>query len=221
MSKTKFLYLLGLFFIVTFISGFSIINSNNRLIPSPPVEYDKYENDWKKVDSLISVGLPKSALEMVEDIYDRAKGQNNSPQFIKASLYKLKLKADFEENFIESTVSDLKAEIEVAEAPAKQMLHSILADVYWRYYQRNRYKFLERTTIADPDLSDIQTWDLKTLSDAVIDNYIASLEQKDLLLQANLSDFDVVMDIAKGSKNYRPTLYDFLAFRAVDFFKNY
>jgi len=220
MSKTKILYLILISFILLLISGFSIINRNNFSGPNLPIEYNKYKHDWETVDSLISVGLPKSALELVESIYDEAKAQNNAPQFIKASIYKLKLKADFEEEFIETTVADLKAEIEIAQSPTKQILHSILADIYWRYYQANRYKFLERTATTNPDFDDIQTWDLKTLLDAVIKNYSASLDNKDLLHQANLRDYDVILETATESKKYRPTLYDFLAHRAADFFMN-
>ncbi len=222
MSKSKILYFTGLLILVFFISGFSISNQscNHSQSPNPPIEYDHYEKDWEKVDSLISIGLPKSALEITEGVYNRAKQEKNHPQFIKATLYKVKLKADFEEEFIETSVKDLKDEIKVAEAPAKQLLHSILADIYWRYYQSNRYKFLERTTVSNPDLNDIQTWDLKMLLDAVVKNYTASLNNKDLLLQANLYDYDVILETAKGSKKYRPTLYDFLAHRAVDFFMN-
>jgi len=198
----------------------TFINRNNFSGPNLPIEYNKYKHDWETVDSLISVGLPKSALELVESIYDEAKAQNNAPQFIKASIYKLKLKADFEEEFIETTVADLKAEIEIAQSPTKQILHSILADIYWRYYQANRYKFLERTATTNPDFDDIQTWDLKTLLDAVIKNYSASLDNKDLLHQANLRDYDVILETATESKKYRPTLYDFLAHRAADFFMN-
>lgn len=32
-----------------------------------------YEKQWKKVDSLSELGLPKSALEVVDRIYSRAK----------------------------------------------------------------------------------------------------------------------------------------------------
>lgn len=222
MSKSKILYFTGLLILVVFISGFSISNQscNHSQSPNPPIEYDHFDKDWKKVDSLISAGLPKSALEITEGIYSKAKEDKNHPQFIKATLYKLKLKADFEEEFIETTVADLNAEIEVADALARQLLHSVLADVYWRYYQANRYVFLERTKVTSPDLNDIQTWDLKTLLNAVVKNYMASLENKDLLLQANLYDYDVILETAKGSKKYRPTLYDFLAHRAVDFFIN-
>ena len=42
------------------------------------------------------------------------KQENNHPQFIKATLYKIKLKADFEEEFVETSVKDLKDEIKVA-----------------------------------------------------------------------------------------------------------
>ena len=49
-----------------------------------------YEKLWQKVDSLDKKGLPKSALEVVEKIYKKAKEDKNSPQYIKAVIYKMK-----------------------------------------------------------------------------------------------------------------------------------
>ena len=186
----------------------------------PPPDYNIYEQEWKKVDSLANRGLPKSALELVEKIYSKAKNENNHPQFIKATLYKIKLKADFEEDFIENIIKDLNTEIDESITPDKQILHSIIADLYWRYYQANRYKFLERTTTGNFDNTDIKTWDLKILLNAVIKNYLASLEHPDELKRTDLKSYDVILETTEESKNYRPTLYDFLAHRAVDFFIN-
>ncbi len=146
--KTRLIFFIGAFILIVVVSSFTLFSTScisaNSMDPSP--EYKTYEQDWKKVDSLQNKGLPKSALEVVESIYNKAKKENNHPQFIKATLYKLKLKSDFEEDFMESTISDISTEIEKSGFPDKQILHSIEAELYWRYYQANRYKLLDRTT---------------------------------------------------------------------------
>ncbi len=177
--KTRLIFfLIGAFILIIVASSFTLLYTScisaNSMIPSP--EYKTYDQDWKKVDSLQNKGLPKSALEVVESIYSKAKKENNHPQFIKATLYKLKLKSDFEEDFMESTISDIKNEIEKTNFPDRQILHSIEAELYWRYYQANRYKLLDRSQAINVDLNDIRTWDMKTLVNKVIKNYLASLE---------------------------------------------
>ncbi|MCD4695661.1 MAG: hypothetical protein K8S16_05405, partial [Bacteroidales bacterium] len=221
--RKNILYPIGILSILVIISGFSLFCVNgghyaNELFP--PQNFEDYKKDWEKVDSLIGLGLPKSALELTESIFIKAKKENNHPQFIKATIYKIKLSADFNEEFIEKTVVDLKNEISEAKQPAKQILHSLLADIYWRYYQANRYKFLERTTLINTPKEDIRTWDMKTLMNKIIINYYASLENPVLLKKTNLKDYQVILTEEKESKNFRPALYDFLSHRAVDFFMN-
>ena len=96
--KTKLFIFIGLLGIALIASSFTFFctscNSANSMVPPP--DYNIYEQEWEKVDSLVNIGLPKSALELVEKIYSKAKNENNSPQFIKATLYKIKLKAYFE-----------------------------------------------------------------------------------------------------------------------------
>mgnify|MGYP006277577855 CR=1 FL=1 len=180
-----------------------------------------YEEEWKKADSLIAAGLPRSAMDVVESIYSRAKDEGNSSQFIRSVIYKIRLRADYTEDFAKVTIADLKDEIRSASSPDRQFLHSLLAEIYWRYYTANRYKFLERTAIA-PSVAeeDIASWDVKTLVDRVIANYMESVANAGLLKQTDLKKYDPVLITAPNSKKYRPTLYDFLAHRAVDFFMN-
>ncbi|MEZ5082907.1 MAG: alpha-2-macroglobulin family protein [Bacteroidales bacterium] len=220
--KKNIINLLGIFTLLILISSFTLLCSNTKYFNTmaSPIDYETYDADWKKIDSLVGKGLPKSALELTEKIYTKAQSENNYPQFIKAILYKIKLNADYTEEFIERTVNDLNAEIEESEEPATQILHSIQADMYWRYYQANRYKFMDRTTLETPDMSDIRTWDMKTIMGRIIHHFYASLENPELLKRTSLKDYDAIITTQKESKKLRPTLYDFLAHRAIDFFMN-
>ncbi len=163
--KTRLILIFGLLGLAIVASSLSVFfvsqNKSNSMMKSP--EYDDYDKDWKKVDSLVGVGLPKSALDLVDVIYSKAQKESNHPQFIKSTLYKIKLKADFQEEFMETTIQDIESVIQKSGTPVKQILYSIEADLYWRYYQANRYKFMDRTTAINVDKKDIRTWDLKTL----------------------------------------------------------
>jgi len=220
--KIKPFLLTSFLILAVFASTLAIfINFQNRqnAIPFHP-HPDEYKKDWQKVDSLVNAGLPKSAIELVETIYEKALKEVNHPQFIKSLIYKIKLRADFQEEFMETSIADIENVIRQSEAPVKQILHSIEADLYWRYYLANRYKFLDRTTAVNVEKKDIRTWDLKTLLSKIIDNYNQSLEKKEILKKTSLQDFDAILELQKDSKKYRPTLYDFLAHRAFEFFRN-
>lgn len=187
---------------------------NTHLMAGP------YDQLWKKADSLMNKGLPKSALEIVVKIYQKAKAENNPAQLVKSLLYEIKLKADYQENYLENAISDLNKELKSAGEPLKQVLHSLLAECYQTYYSQNRYMFLNRTETVDFKQDDIKTWDLRKLAEKEIYHYNKSIQNIDLLKSTPLNIYDDIIVKQKGSRKFRPTLYDFLAHRAIDFYMN-
>lgn len=182
---------------------------------------DNYDKLWKRVDSCENKGLTESALKIVEAIYAKAKTENNAAQFVKAVLHRMKFESVKEEFSLEKSIVKLRDEAAEAKFPVKPVLQSILADAYWQYFQNNRWRFYERSTTVNFKNDDITTWDLKTITDATIKNYKASLENADSLMRTKIDIYDEV--IVKGTKEcrqWRPTLYDFLAHRALTFFLN-
>ncbi len=177
-----------------------------------------YDNEWKKADSLINKGLPKSAIKIVDLIYEKAKAEKNEPQYIKAVLYKMKLTSDFEEEYILKVIEDLNKELKTAENSLKPVLHSVNASIYWTYYTNNRYSFLNRTETVDFKQDDIRTWDLKKIVEQVIHHHQNALKDKEKHKTVNLNTYDLILQAEHNSKKFRPTLYDFLAHRALDFF---
>jgi len=96
----------------------------------------------------------------------------------------------------------------------------VLAEMYWRYYTINRWKWYNRTETVNFKDDDIKTWDLKKLVKEVIYNYVSSLQDIDNLKKTKLNLYDNIIIKDSISNNLRATLYDFLAHRAVDFFMN-
>ncbi len=179
-----------------------------------------YQNEWKKVQTFDQQGLPKSSLEVIETIYNKAKKEKNDNQTIKAFLYKSKYLLTLEENAQLTIISDIKKEIDESEFPKKNILESILANLYWQYFQQNRWKFYNRTkTSSKVDQKDFRTWDLETLFAEVHLHYQKSIKNGVLAQQTDLKKFDNILHKEEGSKKYRPTLYDFLIHNALDFYK--
>ncbi|WP_148782577.1 alpha-2-macroglobulin family protein [Aquimarina intermedia] len=181
---------------------------------------ESFTTEWKQVTEFEKKGLPKSAAEVVTSIYNQAKEQNNTTQLIKALLHKSKYTLTLEEDAQLKIINTFKKEIEQAKPLEKQILQNILANLYWQYFQQNRWKFYNRTQTANkPESNDFRTWDLQTLFAEVHSYFKASLENPELLQETPLKALDVILTTEENSKLYRPTVYDLLAHQALDFYK--
>jgi hypothetical protein len=220
MRNYKLFYTAIFLFVLFIISSFKLLlpESGDRPVALPVGE--DYTKEWKTIDSLINIGLPQSAIELTQKIYDDSRQKGNHPQYIKSLLYKIRLTADYQEDFLKTTIQDIRSEIRIAQTPVKQILHSIQADIYWRYYQSNRRKILDRSSVLGSTSDDIATWDLNRILEAIMVHFNASLQDAEVLKKIDLKDYETILETAARSKEVRPTLYDFLAHRAVDFFMN-
>jgi 5-hydroxyisourate hydrolase-like protein (transthyretin family) len=179
-----------------------------------------YQKEWKTVDSLNNKGLPKSALEMVEKIYTKAKADKNNDQIIKAVLHRMKYINASEEHAFKNLLDDIDKEIAESTFPNQNLLYSIKAEMYWMYYNNNRYRILERTNTIGAKTDDIETWTLDQLTGEVIKQYLLSLENRDSLIKTESKIYEETIKFGSNAREIRPTLYDFLAQRAFQFFQN-
>ncbi len=179
-----------------------------------------YEASWQEVRDYTDKGLPKSALKVVEKIYKAAKEENRADEFIKSLIHKMHFFRQVEEEAFIKIFDLLNNEIKQSRFPAAPVLHSMLAEQYWNYYQSNRYRFLKRTAAAAGEVKqeDIRTWDLRKIVEEAVRHYRKSLEDAEKSKNTRIDIFDTILVKYTTGRAYRPTLYDFLAHRAVDFF---
>lgn len=179
---------------------------------------EDYSTLWKTCDSLHNVGLYKSAWETADIIFDKADTEDNHEMIIKAVMHQLKYSSFIEEDAYAKAIGTLNRIADDAKFPTKQVVHSITAEVYWRYFTNNRWKFSSRTHAPNFEQDDIRTWDLTKIADMVIKNYRWSLQQPEDLQRVSMNDYKHI--VYRGSnRNIRPTLYDFLAHRAYAFLR--
>lgn len=177
-----------------------------------------YESLWKSVDKLEQSGKTKDALKSVESIIIKARKDKNATQTVKGLLHKYNYMMTLEEESEWKIVNELKNEILQSGGTDKAVLQSILGELYWQYFNENTWKFSNRTTTDEKQSDDFRTWDLKTLFKEINSCYIGSLENAALLQQTKLTNYKDILTEEKGSKIFRPTLYDLLAHRAIDYF---
>ncbi|MGN8058054.1 alpha-2-macroglobulin family protein [Pedobacter sp. 22163] len=176
--------------------------------------------DFYRVDSLANQAKPKDALALIEKINQAAKKENNAPLLIKSVIYRMMFQSYLEEHAFDKILVDLRTDISNAKQPEKSILQSLLAETYWNYLQQNRWQIGSRTQVQGDIGNDIKTWSIKKLNEETIKYYLLSLKEAQILQQTKVDVLDAVLAGDKNNRNYRPTLYDLLAHRAIDVFSN-
>jgi hypothetical protein len=199
-----------------FLTLFISILLSGVFLNSKTIDYDK---QWSLTDSFVKEGLPKSALKVVEEIYKKAKSEGNSPQLIKSLIYRISLQGRFQEDRILNSILYFEKETATSEEPVKQLLHSVTAELYQKYYYQNLWKINSRGTLENNKNDDVATWDAASFARASKKNYLQSLENKGFLQSIPLKDYDLIL-LQKDTSDFNlfPNLYDLLAKRAIDYF---
>jgi len=179
----------------------------------------QYARQWAEVDSLTKQGLPRSALVVVERIYADASRRGRHPEMIRAVIHRISLRADYEDGVMVGAIEQLREELEKSsDEVLTAVLSSLIAEVYHGYYRQNIYRFRDRTALSDYEEGDFRLWDLDRLAREILYHYNNSLLPVEMLQQIPLKQYAPILKQEKGSQIFRPTLYDFLAHRALDFF---
>lgn len=222
-NKSIFIKGIGILLIALFIYNCSSSNVSDATDQIKPLlvyaKGDTYKKEWTVVDSLEQNGLTQSALKEVEAIYKKAKNEANHEQIVKSLIIKAKLESFIKEEAFISTINQLKTEAETSTYPLNPIIHSIIAEMYWMYYQNNMYRFMNRSATVNFENNDITTWDLNKITNETIQHYLLSIENIDSLKRTPTETFSEII-VEKNARSYRPFLYDFLAHRAVDYFIN-
>ncbi len=179
-----------------------------------------YTTQWKKVEEFEKKGLTKSAKDEVLKIYDLAVNDKKDAQQIKCCMYLIKYRNMVEEDSRENNIFYVDTLIDKAKAPAKNILQSMQAEMFWQYLQNNRWKFYNRTKLAEEKSKDITTWSIDKLNQTISKLYKASLTGSELLKITKLDGLDAIIIKGENTRQLRPTLYDFLAHRALGYFTN-
>lgn len=181
---------------------------------------DDFASDWKQVATFDKQGLTKSAQDIVSNIFKKAVASNNGVQQVKTAMYLMKYRNMVGEESGAKNIFYLDSLIPKTTAPAKNILQSMQAEVLHNYKENNRYRFYNRTTLEEEKSSDVTTWSISKLNETIKKYFVLSLENDALLKTTKTSTYLAVLEKGQNNEGLRPTLFDLLANRAINFLSN-
>ncbi|MCL2414524.1 MAG: MG2 domain-containing protein [Bacteroidales bacterium] len=129
----------------------------------------------------------------------------------------VRLIAERDEDPLVRTIALFQSDLGNLNAVEQAIVNSMIAESLWTYLQQNRWQIFERTPLANPDLTDVRTWDTRLLLQQTIMRYTASLEPREALQNLRVRDFKKILTLGDNeSEIQRPTMFDLLAHRAIN-----
>ncbi|MCE9568364.1 MAG: hypothetical protein K8U57_40705 [Planctomycetes bacterium] len=173
---------------------------------------------WKEVAEADKKGLPRTGIKALEPIIESAIKDKAYPEAIKAIAKKINLEGNIEGNKPEEKITRMQAEIAARPAEMKPVMTAVLAHWYWQYFQQNRWRFVQRTSTGNSPGEDILTWDLPRIFAEIDKTFEKALANEAELKATPVAQYDILLQKGSIPDQFRPTLYDFLAFDAISFY---
>ncbi len=95
---------------------------------------------------------------------------------------------------------------------------SYKAEFLQQYFRQHRWRIKRRKEIDNPDAKDLATWSEATLQDSIRSSYEASLQNRQQLINTPVENIAELLQQEPLNRKYKPSLYDLLAHRALDYF---
>ncbi len=173
---------------------------------------------WKAVEDAIQKGLPKTAITNLEPIIQGALKDKAYAEAVKAIGQRIALEGNIEGNKPEEKITRLEAEIAKAPKEMVPLLDTLQAEWYWQYFQHNRWRFMQRTATTTQPGKDFTTWDLPRLFAEIDKQFQKALAADKILKATPISAWNGLLQKGTMPDSYRPTLYDFIAHQALQFY---
>ena len=199
-------------FLLTFAVG--VFSQNNNTMNK-----DFYAKEWAVVAEFEQKSLPQSAAKAINDILRKAIDDKNSPQVIKALIhqgkYDLVQDAQNDTLIFRNLNEMLEKSGDVVE---KSVLYSMLGELYLQYYQKERWNIDQRTELGDFVPADMKEWTRNIFYNKAVEYLNASIDPQGDLLKVKVDSYATVVELGKDSRRFFPTMYDFLARRALELY---
>lgn len=182
---------------------------------------DAYKQLWLKVEQWEQKSLPQSAAAEVNKILKKAVAEKNSPQVIKALIhqgkYDLALDAE-KDTMLFVHLNEMLAKSK--DAVEKSVLHSMLGELYLQYYEKDSWTIDQRTALAGLVPEDMKEWTRNIFYEKAVEHLTASLRAQSELEKIPVEKYTAIVELGKDARQLYPSMYDFLALRAIRFFQN-
>lgn len=176
-----------------------------------------YDKLWTQVEQAQKKGLPKSTINLTEQIFKKAQAEKNSPQMLKAytarSMYQQQITPDsfyVDLKGLEQWVKTSQNQVECA------VLHTLIASLYADYAANNQWQLRQTSNLTGEVPEDIREWSASLFVKKVLDHTYAALEDSTLLLATSSKEYRPFVKLGSASEYYRHDMYHLLALKGVN-----
>jgi len=187
--------------------------------PTPTPKLSKAAH-WEAYEAALKKGLPKTAITHLDPIIEKTLADKDYAEAIKAVGKKNALEGTIQGNKAQEKIRRMEAEIKKAPAEMKPVMTAIVANWYWHYFQQNRWRFIQRSRTGAAPTDDFETWDLPRIFTEIDKQFTAALAHEAVLKKTPVADYDELLQKGSQPDAYRPTMYDFLVFNALQFYSS-
>ena len=201
---------------VCFLAG--ILLTSNSFSANEFERTDDRSALWNKVQEYQNRALPKSAIKILESIYDSASKEEAWAEATRALCQRVFLEGQIDQPVYPNAIRTLGDSISSANAEMQPMLETVRACYIYQYYMQNQWRFNQRSQTSSAPGDDFETWDLARLLSEVDKGFSTALKSADQLKSIPINDYSMLLQKGSVSDFHRPTVYDFVAFKALEFY---
>lgn len=162
--------------------------------------------------------LPATAIEKLDAIIQSAIQDEDFDEAVHAVCKKFMIRAQIEGGDQAVAIKLLQSELDKFPGTMQPVLKTILANWYWQYYQQNRWQFMQRTQTSVAPGDDFETWDLNRILAKADELFTTALAERETLKTVGVETYDEILHKGSIPDAYRPTLFDLIAFEAIQFY---
>lgn len=178
-----------------------------------------YEKLWKQVAQAEAKSLPATVIQLTDSIFRKAEGEKNAPQMLKAYTWRMEYRKRLQSDSFYVDVKGLERWVSQTDNRRdRAVLHSLLADIYATYANRNSWALRQRTAVADDaPLADMREWSSNQFIDRVFKHTDAALQPADWLSEQRADSYLPFVVLGKSSEAYyHHNLLQLLGTRAIE-----
>ncbi len=185
-----------------------------------PMDENKTRSQlWIEVGAAQAARLPKTEINLLQQIYDSAIQEQAFPEAARALFQKINTESQINQPSAPFAIKKLQSELKTVPPSLKPIANAVLANWTYTYFQSNRWRFQQRSQTGTDISADVETWDLRRILSAVDESFTGALDSAAELQKIPVAQYDLLINGGSQQGDLRrPTVYDFIAHQAIEFY---
>ena len=184
----------------------------------PAVQAQTFDKLWKQVEQAEKKSLPQTVIKLTGEIYQKGEAEKNSPQMLKAYMWRMKYRDMLTPDSLYTNVKELEQWAKQADKPMdRAILHSLIAGIYANYAANNQWQLRQRTEIVgEAPSADMREWTANMFVEKVKTSIKEAMADSVLLLNTSSRTYIPFVELGETSEYNHHDMYHLLAFRSIE-----